>query len=169
MRHLIVVATIAAALIASSAASAGGWATVGLDPLPDGVAPGDTWNTNMTIKQHGMTPLTGLSPTITITLEESGLTKEFFATETDAPGVYAASVVFPEAGQWRIVADSTFGESKLTYGPVLIEPSPVGTGGGNSGKRDFPVLPLLAALGGLVVVAAGTFAVVRQRRLNPAG
>ena len=86
MRHLIVVATIAAALIASSTASAGGWATVGLDPLPDGVAPGDTWNTNMTIKQHGMTPLTGLSPTITITLEDSGLTKEFFATETDAPG-----------------------------------------------------------------------------------
>jgi hypothetical protein len=168
MRHLIVVATIAAALIASSTASAGGWATVGLDPLPDGVAPGDTWNTNMTIKQHGMTPLTGLSPTITITLEDSGLTKEFFATETDAPGVYAASVVFPEAGQWRIVADSTFGESRLTYGPVSIEPSPVGTGGGNTG-RDFPVLPLLAALGGLVVVAAGTFAVVRQRRLNPAG
>jgi hypothetical protein len=168
MRHLIVVATIAAALIASSAASAGGWATVGLDPLPDGVAPGDTWNTNMTIKQHGMTPLTGLSPTITITREDSGLTKQFFATETDAPGVYAASVVFPEAGQWRIVADSTFGESRLTYGPVSIEPSPVGTGAGNTG-RDVPVLRLLAALGGLVVVVAGTFAVVRQRRLNPAG
>jgi hypothetical protein len=168
MRHLIVVATVAAALIAASAASAGGWATVGLDPLPDGVASGDTWNTNMTIKQHGVTPLTGLSPTITITLEDSGLTKQFFATETDAAGVYAASVVFPEAGQWRVVADSTFGDSRLTYGPVLIEP-PAGTGGGSSGTGDSVVLPLLVGLGGLIVVAAGAFAVVRQRRLNPAG
>ena len=168
MRHLIVVATVAAALIAASAASAGGWATVGLDPLPDGVAPGDPWNTSMTIKQHGMTPLTGLSPTITITLVDSGLTKEFVATETDAPGVYAASVVFPEDGQWRIVADSTFGESRLTYGPVLIEQPPAGTGVGSSGKGDSFALPLLVGLGGLVVVAAGAFAVVRQRRLNPA-
>jgi hypothetical protein len=167
MRYLIVVATIATTLIASSAASAGGWATVGLDPLPTGVGPGDAWNTNMTVLQHGRTPLTGLTPTITITLEDTGVTKEFVATETDAPGVYRASVVFPEAGAWRIVADSTFGDSKLTYGPVVIDPTP-GTGAGGS-SRDFPVLPLLAALGGLVVVAAGTFAVVRQRRLNPAG
>jgi hypothetical protein len=166
MRYLVVVATIATALIASSAATAGGWATVGMNPLPTGVGPGDTWNTNLTILQHGRTPLTGLSPTITITLEDSGLTKQFVATETDAPGVYRASVVFPEAGPWRIVADSTFGDSKLTYGPVLIEPSP-GTGLGGSG-RDFPVLPLLAVLGALVVVAAGTFGVLRQRRLKPA-
>jgi hypothetical protein len=181
MRHLIVVATIAAALIASSAASAGGWATVGLDPLPDGVAPGDTWNTNMTILQHGRTPLTGLSPTITIMLDdETGLTETFVATETDAPGVYRASVVFPEAGPWRLVADSTFGDSKLTYGPVLIESTP-GAPAGGSGRevqtpgvpagdsgRDIPVLALLAGLAGLVVVVAGTFAVVRQRRLKPA-
>jgi YtkA-like len=168
MRYLIVVATVAAALIASSAASAGGWATVGLDPpFPSGTGPGEPWDTNMTILQHGQTPLTGLSPTITITLEDSGRTETFAATETDEPGVYAASVVFPEAGPWRIVADSTFGDSKLTYGPVLIEPTPGTTGGGS--ERDFPILPLLAGLGGLVVVAAGTFAVVRQRRLKPAG
>lgn len=167
MRYLVVVATVATALIASSAASAGGWATVGLDPLPTGVGPGDTWKTNMTILQHGRTPLTGLTPTITITLEDTGVTKEFVAVETDAPGVYRASVVFPEAGPWRIVADSTFGDSKLTYGPVLIEPTP-GSGTGGSGG-DFPVLPLLAAIGGLVVVAAGAVGVLRQRRLNPAG
>jgi hypothetical protein len=170
MRYLIVVATLAAALIASSAASAGGWATVGLDPpFPPGTGPGEPWDTNMTILQHGQTPLTGLSPTITITLEDTGRTETFAATETDEPGVYAASVVFPEAGPWRIVADSTFGESKLTYGPVLIEPTPGTTGAAGGSERDLPILPLLAALGGLVVVAAGTFAVLRQRGLKPAG
>jgi hypothetical protein len=167
MRYLIFVATIATALIASNAASAGGWATVGLDPLPTGVGPGDTWKTNMTILQHGRTPLTGLTPTITITLEDTGLAKKFVARETGAPGVYQVSVVFPEAGAWRIVADSTFGDSRLTYGPVLIEPTP-GPGVSGSGS-DVPVLPLLAVLGGLAVVAAGAFGVLRQRRLNPAG
>jgi hypothetical protein len=167
MRYLVAVATIAAALIASSSASAGGWATVGLDPpFPPGTGPGEPWDTNMTILQHGQTPLTGLHPTITITLEDTGRTETFAATETDTPGVYAASVVFPEAGPWMIVADSTFGESRLTYGPVLIEPTPVAGAGGS--EDGFPVLPLLAVLGGLVVVGAGTFGVLRQRRLRPA-
>jgi hypothetical protein len=169
MRYLIAVATIAAALIASSSASAGGWATVGLDPPfpPGGTGAGETWDTNMTILQHGLTPLTGLSPTITITLEDTGRTETFAATETDEPGMYAASVVFPEAGPWTIVADSTFGESRLTYGPVTIEPGP-GAGGGAS-DDGFPVLPLLAVLGALVAGAAALFGVRRQRRLHPAG
>jgi YtkA-like len=165
MRYLVAVATVATALIASSAASAGGWATVGVDPLPSGVGPGDTWNTNLTILQHGLTPLTGLSPTVTITLDDGSLTETFTATETDEPGVYAASVVFPEAGPWRIVADSTFGESRLTFGPVSIEPTP---GAGDGSGREVPVVPVLALVAGLVVIAAGTLGVLRQRRLRPA-
>jgi hypothetical protein len=164
MRYLIVLSAFAIALATSSAASAGGWATVGLDPLPTGVGPGDTWNTEMTVLQHGVTPLEGLSPTITITLDDTGATQEFAATATDEPGVYEASVVFPEAGPWRIVADSTFGESTLTYGPVLIEP---GTGDA-SGPSSFPTLPLAAILGGLALLAALLFGVRRLRRLTPA-
>lgn len=166
MRYLIVLATVATALVASSAASAGGWATVGLEPLPTGVGPGETWNTEMTILQHGRTPLTGLTPTITISLDDTGRTETFVATETEEPGVYAASVVFPEAGPWRIVADSTFGESRLTLGPLLIEPTAEGAGGSGG---DFPALPLLAGLGGLVLAVAAAFGLIRQRRLHPAG
>lgn len=167
MRYLIVLATIATALVASAAAAGGGWATVGLDPLPTGVGPGEPWNPKLTVLQHGRTPLTGLRPTITITLDETGEARQFAAIETDEPGVYEASVVFPEAGSWRIVADSTFGDSKLTYGPVLIEPS--GGAAGAGAGDDFPVLPLLAVLGGLGIVAAAAFGILRQRRLTPAG
>jgi len=166
MRHFIVLSALAIALVAAGAASAGGWATVGLDPLPTGVGPGDTWKTDMTILQHGRTPLTGLSPTITITLDETGLSREFVAKETARPGVYEASVVFPEAGPWRVVADSTFGESILTYGPVMIEPTP---GSATGGSGDFPAVPVLAALGALVLAAAAAFGLIRQRRLTPAG
>jgi YtkA-like len=168
MRHLVVVAAIATALIATGSASAGGWATIGLDPpFPPGGGPGEPWNTDMTILQHGQTPLTGLHPTITITLEETGRTETFAATETDEPGVYSASVVFPEAGSWTVLADSTFGESKLTYGPVQVEPGPAGGAGGSD--DGFPVLPLLAVLGALAAGAAALFGVRRQRRLHPAG
>jgi hypothetical protein len=166
MRYLVVLSTVAIALIASAVAGAGGWATVGLDPLPAGLGPGDTWNTKMTVLQHGRTPLTGLSPTITIT-DDAGKAREFAATETSEPGVYAVSVVFPEAGSWRIVADSTFGDSKLTYGPVEIEPtSSVGAGD----SSEFPVVPVLVAIvSGLALAALATFGVLRQRRLTPAG
>jgi len=161
MRYLIVLAAVVSALAASAAASAGGWATVGLDPLPTGVGPGDTWTTEMTVLQHGRTPLVGLSPTITIT-EESGAAHEFVATETGKPGVYEARVVFPEAGQWSIVADSTFGESRLTYGPVSIESG----AGGDLGS--FPVFPALGVFGAIALAAIGVFGLLRMRRLHPA-
>ena len=167
MRYLIVLATLATALVASATASAGGWATVGVDPLPTGVGPGEPWNPTITVLQHGQTPLTGLSPTITITLDETGESRQFAARETDQPGRYEASVVFPEVGAWRIVADSTFGDSKLTFGPVSIEPTGAAAGAGSD--QEFPVLPLLAVLGGLAIAAAAAFGVLRQRRLTPAG
>ncbi|MEX2612433.1 MAG: FixH family protein [Gaiellaceae bacterium] len=163
MRYLIVFAAVVTGLAVSAAASAGGWATVGLDPLPTGVGPGETWTTEMTVLQHGRTPLVGLSPTLTIT-DESGESRQFVALETGAPGVYEASVVFPEAGQWRIVADSTFGDSKLTYGPVTIESQP--DSGGAPGW--FPVLPVLGVFAAIVLAAAGAFGVLRLRRLSPA-
>jgi hypothetical protein len=165
MRYLIVLSAIATALAMSAAASAGGWATVGLDPLPTGVGPGDTWNTEMTVLQHGRTPLEGLRPTITITLDGTDDSRQFVATPTGKAGVYRSSVVFPEAGAWRIVADSTFGESMLTYGPVMIGPDSGTT------PSSFPVLPVVAVGAALALIAAvvlGALGFRRSRRLTPA-
>jgi YtkA-like len=171
MRHLIVLATVVAALAATATASAGGWATVGMYPLPDGAGPGDDWDTELTILQHGNpnTPLSGLQPTITITLDDTGRSETFTASETEEAGVYAATVVFPEAGQWRIVADSTFGDSRLTYGPVLIEPNPGAVPAGDGSGTDFPVLPVVVVIAGIALALAALFGVRRQRRLHPAG
>ena len=165
MRGFIALATLAIALVASATAQAGGWATVGLEPLPSGVGPGDTWHTEMTVLQHGVTPLEGLSPTITISSDDTGDSRQFTATATGKPGVYEADVVFPESGNWRIVADSTFGDSTLTYGPILVE----GGSPGGADTSDFPVVPILVVLGGMALVAAAGFGVLRQRRLTPAG
>ena len=66
MRKLIVLSTLVVALAVGATAGAGGWATVGIDPLPDGVEAGGTWNPDITIRQHGQTPLDGLTPVVTI-------------------------------------------------------------------------------------------------------
>jgi hypothetical protein len=159
MRYLIALSAVVVALASVGAAAGGGWATVGFAPLPDGTAAGEVWKPDITVLQHGRTPLGGLNPVVTIT-SDSDL-ETFTARETSEVGVYEAEVVFPTNGDWRIVIDSGFGESTVTYGPVTIGPGPAGE------PSAFPLAPVVVLVGGLALIAAA-FGVVRQRRLTPA-
>jgi len=160
MRHLIALSALAIALVTAGTAGAGGWATVGLDPLPDGVDSGQAWKTEITVLQHGRTPLDGLSPILTISGQ--GDVRTFTATPAGETGVYEASVVFPEAGRWSVVVDSGFGDSKLTYGPVTIGAAPGGSPG------SFPTLPAAGVAAALALLAATLLGVRRMRRPMPA-
>lgn len=162
MRHLVTLSVLVAALAVSPTAGAGGWASVGFAPLPDGTAAGETWTPKITVLQHGKTPLGGLTPVVTITGDEQVQT--FTATETSEVGVYEASVVFPEDGEWRILVDSGWiGEASVTYGPVSVGSGPAGE------PTSFPTLPVgIAIVAGLALLAAATLGVFRQRRLTPA-
>jgi hypothetical protein len=160
MRYLIALSALVAALAVSGVANAGGWATVGIAPLPSGIDAGETWRTEITVLQHGIRPLAGLSPILTIS--GGGDARTFTASPTGKTGVYEARVVFPRAGQWSIVVDSGFGESRLTYGPVTIGSSPTGS------PSSFPVLPVAMVVAALGLAAAGVFGVRRLRRLTPA-
>jgi hypothetical protein len=82
------------ACVAPAAAGAGGWATVGLEPPPDGIRSGEPWVATITVLQHGLTPLEGIDPTLTIR-EARGAVRSFRATPTSKPGVYRARVIFP--------------------------------------------------------------------------
>src|SRR5688572_13953434 len=106
MRCFLITATLVAALIAAPSALAGGWATVGLDSTPAGVQPGTPWDVNITVLQHGRTPLEDVQPTLTIRNGDSS--KTFDAKPTDKPGVYAASVTFPSAGEWTYEVNDGF-------------------------------------------------------------
>ena len=64
MRLLVVLSAVAAALAIAPSASPGGWATVGFEPLPDGTSAGGTWSPTIFVKQHGVTPLAGLTPVV---------------------------------------------------------------------------------------------------------
>ena len=44
----------------TATAFGGGWATVGMSSTPAGAKPGEPWVVDMTILQHGRTPLEGV-------------------------------------------------------------------------------------------------------------
>ena len=159
MRALVVLTAVAGALVLPTLAGGGGWASVGFEPLPDGMSAGGTWKPTIFVKQHGVTPLAGLQPRVVIEDAETGETMRFSATETSETGAYSAAVVFPAAGDWRITIESGFGDSQVTYGPVRI--GAPGSGG------DSPAFPLavagVALVAGLVLLGAR-----RYRRLTPA-
>lgn len=154
MRKLV--AVLVAALAVAPAAGAGGFATVGLSSMPP--EDGSEWNVVLTIKQHGRTPLDGLSPSITIRNTDTGATQTFAAEAAGKTGQYDATVVFPGDGTWSYVIDDGFTQTH-TYTPVTID----GTGGGSS----FPTATVTIAV--VLALALGTLAVLlaRRRRLQP--
>jgi hypothetical protein len=161
MRALFVLGAVVAALALAAPASSGGWATVGFEPLPDGMSAGGTWNPSIFVKQHGVTPLGGLQPVVEI-YDEAGAVQEFSATETSETGVYEASVVFPSAGDWRVTIHSGFGDSHVTYGPFAI---------GAPGGGGVPELPIVVVGGAAAVALLGAVALLlarRSGRLTPA-
>jgi hypothetical protein len=131
--RLAIVAAVAGALIAPASATAGGWATVGLDPMPDGVGVGKVWGVELTILQHGRTPLENVQPRVIIT--RAGDRDVFPARATSEPGVYRAEVVFPSTGTWRYAVDDGFTQTH-TFPPVRV-------GEGGSGKE--PAVAVAAA------------------------
>jgi hypothetical protein len=161
MRTRALLAAIAIALAATPTAAAGGWASVGFAPLPDGTGAGSTWSPTIFVKQHGVTPLAGLQPVVSVHRDDTGALQRFTAAETAEPGVYTADVVFPTEGAWGVTVESGFGGSNVTYGPVEIG-GPAVPGGVRPELPTVAFVVALALLGALALVAA------RRRGLAPA-
>jgi YtkA-like len=149
MRRLLISLALVV-LVAPAGAFAGGWATAGLGPPDDGLGAGDTWNAEVKVLQHGVTPLTGAHPAVTIRNASTGQAKTFDARPTDEPGVYVAKVVFPSKGKWSYeVYDGFTHGGAQTHKFTTID---IGTGGGGS-------LPFFAIIG-VGTLALGAVAVI---------
>ena len=116
MRKLVV-ALAAAAVLVPATALAGGWATVKLSSTPAGSQVGVPWVVDLTVLQHGVTPLADIQPHVRIT--QGALARRFFARPTAKTGVYRARVVFPRSGMWRWEIWDGFSRTH-TYKPVRI-------------------------------------------------
>jgi hypothetical protein len=98
MRRLALLLVLAV-LIPAEVAHAGGWATVELGEAPSGLVVGKPWRVELIVKQHGITPMEGVKPSITI-VSSQGAERMFPARATGRTGHYVADVEFPSGGTW---------------------------------------------------------------------
>jgi hypothetical protein len=157
MKKLLLV--LAVFLVAVPAASAGGWATVGLSSLPpSGLEPNQNWPVDITVLQHGQTPLAGVTPIVRVRDSGGKVVDSFTATPTRKTGVYHANVTFPGEGTYSYeVYDGfgTYGGAKThTFKPVTIA----------AGGDGLPYGPVALTLGLAAALAAGTIVSLRRRR-----
>lgn len=160
MKKLLLVLAVAA--VAAPAASAGGWATVGLSSLPPaGLGPKDEWRVDITVLQHGQTPLAGVTPVVRVRDDGGKVVDTFTATPTGKTGVYRADVVFPGEGTYSYeVYDgfTTYGGARThTFKPIVI----------GAGDGGFPFGWLALALGAAIALAAATVLALRRRSPEP--
>lgn len=143
-------------LVFASAAHAGGWATVGLSSTPEGATPGTPWEVELTVLQHGVTPLADVKPVVTIS---SGAQRiDFAAQPTGRRGVYRASVTFPTAGRWEYQIDDGFiSQQPHTYPAVQIGTTPSAATPAKAGPN------VLWLIGGIALLLAAITLVARPR------
>jgi YtkA-like len=148
-RTAAIIAAIAGVLALAGTAQAGCWATVGIEPLPTGVAAGETWTVDVTVLQHGRTPMTDASPAVVIT-SSAGAQRRFPAQPSGQGGVYSAAVTFPEKGSWAVAVYDGFPVPECaqthSFGSFPID---AGSGPSGSGPSEAaaPVADQAAASG----------------------
>jgi hypothetical protein len=172
-RTALLALLIVAALPAT--ARAGGWATVEAAAPPAGLNPGEPWRAELLVKQHGVTPLDGLSPTVRIE-NDAGASRTFRARpagRAGGPGMYVATVTYPSAGTWRTRIFDGFTDAlphrlpPVTIGASGAEtPAPAATPDGtgalaasrDGGGPPWPQIIAIAAIALMFVVGfAATF------------
>ena len=98
MSRIALLAAVAFAALTGSA-HAGGWATVELGELPSGLVAGEPWRVELIVKQHGITPMADVTPSVEIS--DGSVVRTFPARPTKEVGRYVAEVTFPSAGEWK--------------------------------------------------------------------
>ncbi|MEJ7569966.1 MAG: hypothetical protein WKF41_17085 [Gaiellaceae bacterium] len=161
MKKLVLALALGFAAVAAPVAAGGGWATAGLSSLPpSGLKAGQDWPVDITVLQHGETPLTGVQPSITVRNLETGATAgTFSARPTGRAGVYHAVVRFPGPGMWSYEVYDGFtqygGAKTHTFKPVEIDA--VGS------ASSFPTLPVGGIALGLFFVGVAILLLRRPR------
>jgi hypothetical protein len=165
MRSMSRIALVAAFAFAAltGTAHAGGWATVELGEMPSGLVAGEPWRVELIVKQHGITPMADITPSVEIT-NDDGDVLTFSARPMGEVGHYVAEVTFPAGGEWKTRLYDGFTDAV----PHRLSPLTVaGAGGAQAAGDGFPWEQTVAIgfvallfLGGL----AATFGRPRLRR-----
>lgn len=149
--RLIPLLVLAAAIVPAGTAHAGGWATVELDRLPVGVTAGEPWRMEMLVKQHGITPLDDLEPSVRID-NGAGVVRTFRARPAGRPGWYVAKVTYPSAGAWSTRLFDGFTDAT----PHQLAPLNVAPAGGAPATADLPDPAPAASAADTAIAATGS-------------
>jgi hypothetical protein len=159
MSRIALLALLVAAAVPATA-QAGGWATVEVDGGPAGLSAGDPWRVELTVLQHGITPLDGVTPSVRIQ-NDAGVTRTFPARPAGRPGRYVAVVTYPEAGTWRTrIFDGFTDAYPHRLKPVAI--APAGSGPAVA-AGDGPPWPQIVAIAIVALLFVGGFAAATFR------
>lgn len=145
-------------LLIVAAVSAGGWAVITLDELPRQVVVGESFTIGFVVRQHGRTPMSGLTPSITAHSSGTGDLLVIEAVPEGETGHYSATITLPEAGQWQ------WSISAFSMAQAMPALQAVPTSGSNPGDPLQALSPMV--VGGIagVIACAGALMVLRQRK-----
>ena len=122
-------------LLMAAPATFGGWAVITVQELPEYLETGRPSTLAFTVRQHGVAPLEGLSPSVRI---QRGSVMRLFnrdrvdAVPSGAPGRYEVVIPAQEAGEVQVTIDLNWHEAKMTLLPLRVvaagqesDPTPV--------------------------------------------
>lgn len=116
MRTRLLRFTPVALLVAGAVAAYGGWATITVEDLPDHVVARRPVSLTFTVRQHGVSLLTGLEPRVEAT--SGRLTAAAAARAGAEVGQYTAALILADTGDWAITIHSGFRNSSTTLLPI---------------------------------------------------
>jgi hypothetical protein len=153
-------AALAAALalvwaVGAAGAGAGGWAMTSVEDMPAALEPGEPVDVELTVLQHGQTPVSGESVTVVVGPVDGRMLR-FPATPTGQPGHYRAQILVDSGGSWPWYVEQGI------FGPQDLGRLDVGDVGGGSGSdpgsgsltAPLPARVALTAAAGLAVLVA---------------
>ena len=135
-----------AAVVASTVAFAtsGGWAVASVAKIPDAWIAGKPLQLTWQVRQHGVTPVDGLRPTLEARAGSRRVTGTTWSFDEDGQKGYRGRITFPEPGEWQVTIHSGFGRSRAVLVPwrVVDSVTPVrGTAEAHLEKMGIAALP----------------------------
>lgn len=119
MTRKILALALLASLALSSAALAGGHATIKVSELPRNFRAGEAVTVNFTIHNAVGGEMNDLTPTVIASLGKRQVVVPAKSLKKD--GAYTADVKFPSAGSWTLTVDSKYcGNTNVTRGLMVL-------------------------------------------------
>lgn len=107
-------------LMAAAPAMYGGWAVITVRDVPAQLEAGKATQLTFTIRQHGVEPMRGLKPTVTVTPEGARRGESVRATAGRVTGEYVATITPAAAGMVRISIDANWRDTRTELLPMPV-------------------------------------------------